>query len=176
MQINMTFRHLEPSPSLKDYVGGKLQKVKKYLHEPIEAHVVLSAEKFRYTAEVSIMADTGILINGVESTEDTHAAIDKVVDKIERQIKKQLGKLKRPKAKGYGFKMHVLYSEEGEEEKKPQIIRSKNYSAKPMSIEEAIQQLKVLKNDFIIFTNAQTEAVNVIYRRKDGNYGLIEPE
>ncbi|MBW2039507.1 MAG: ribosome-associated translation inhibitor RaiA [Deltaproteobacteria bacterium] len=176
MQINMTFRHLELTPSLKDYIGEKLQKVKKYLHEPIEVHVVLSAEKFRHTIEVSIMADNGIIINGVESTEDIHAAIDNVMDKIERQIKKQLDKLKRPKTRGYDFKMHVLYSEEGDKEKRPKIIKSKNYSAKPMSMEEAIEQLKALENDFIIFTNDQTETINVIYRRKDGNYGLIEPE
>ncbi len=176
MQINITFRHLESTPGLKDYVEEKLQKVKKYLHEPIEAHVILSAEKFRYIVEMNIMTDNGIIINGMESREDVHAAIDNVMDKIERQIQKQLDKLKRPKAKGYEFKMHVLDTEEEEEEKKPKIIRSKNYSAKPMSIEEAIEQLKAWENDFIIFTNAQTEVVSVIYRRKDGNYGLIEPE
>lgn len=176
MQINMTFRHLEATPGLKDYIEGKLQKAKKYLHEPIEAHVVLSAAKFRYTVDVSITADNGVAINGTESMEDIHAAIDNVIDKIERQIKKQLSKAKRPKEKGYEFKMHVLSAEQEEAETKPQIIRSKDYPVKPMSLEEAIEQLKASKNDFVIFTNAQTEAVNVIYRRKDGNYGLIEPE
>lgn len=176
MQINMTFRHLEATPRLKDYIEGKLQKAKKYLHEPIEAHVVLSAAKFRHTVDVTITADNGVAINGTESMEDIHAAIDNVIDKIERQIKKQLSKAKRPKAKGYEFKMHVLSAEQEEAETKPQIIRSKNYPVKPMSLEEAIEQLKASKNDFVIFTNAQTEAVNVIYRRKDGNYGLIEPE
>ncbi|RLB08151.1 MAG: ribosome-associated translation inhibitor RaiA [Deltaproteobacteria bacterium] len=176
MQINMTFRHVDPVANLKEYVEEKLQKVKKYLHEPIEAHVVLSTEKFRHTVEVNIMADNGIMINGVESMEDIQAAIDNVMDKIERQIKKQREKLKRTKPKGYEFKMHILSLDREEEEKRPKLIRSKNYSAKPMSIDEAIEQLKTLKNDFIIFTNAKTEAVNVVYRRKDGNFGLIEPE
>ncbi len=176
MQINITFRHIESAPPLKDYIEEKLQKVKRYLHEPIEAHVVLSSEKFRYTAEVSIMADNGATIHGMESMEEIHAAIDSVMDKIERQITKQLDKVKRPKAKGHEFKIHVLHTEEEKAEKQPKVIRSKSYSAKPMSIEEAIEQLKALKNDFVIFTNAQTEAVNVIYRRKDGHYGLIEPE
>jgi putative sigma-54 modulation protein len=99
MQINITFRHEESSPQLKDYIEEKLHKVKKYLHEPIEAHVVLSAEKFRHTAEVNIMAGNGTSIHGMESMEDIHAAIDNVVDKIERQIKKQLDKSKRPKRK-----------------------------------------------------------------------------
>ena len=97
MQINITFRHVEHSPQLKDYIGEKLHKVKKYLHEPIEAHVVLAAEKFRHTAEVNIMSGNGTAIHGMESMEDLHVAIDNVMDKIERQIKKQLDKSKRPK-------------------------------------------------------------------------------
>ena len=178
MQINVTFRHMESSPHVKDYIGDKLQKVKKYLNEPIEANVVLSTEKFRHTVDVSITANSGFAINGVESLEDLYAAIDNVMAKIERQIKKQLKKLQRPKGKGHEFKMHVLTApeEELEEENVPRIIRTTSYSAKPMSIEEAIEQLETSKNDFIMFTNAATEVVNVVYFRKDGNYGLIEPE
>ena len=97
MQINMTFRHVESSPRLKDYIEEKLHKIKKYLHEPIEAHVVLSAEKFRHSVEVNVMAGNGTTIHGMESKEDIHAAIDSVADKIERQVKKQLDKAKRPK-------------------------------------------------------------------------------
>ena len=97
MQINMTFRHVESSPRLKAYIEEKLHKIKKYLHEPIEVHVVLSAEKFRHSVEVNVMAGNGAAIHGMESKEDIHAAIDSVADKIERQIKKQLDKAKRPK-------------------------------------------------------------------------------
>jgi len=97
MQINITFRHMEPSTPLKDYIGEKLHKVKKYLNEPVEAHVVLSTEKFRHMVEVTITAGNGTAIHGVENMEDIHAAIDSVVDKIDRQIKKQRDKSKRPK-------------------------------------------------------------------------------
>jgi putative sigma-54 modulation protein len=97
MQINITFRHMEPTPSLKAYIGEKLQKVKKYLQEPVEAHVIFSTEKFRHTIEVNITAGNGTVIHGMESMEDIHAAIDMVVDKIERQIKKHRDKSKRPK-------------------------------------------------------------------------------
>ena len=97
MQINITFRHTEPSSPVKDYIREKLQKVKKYLQEPVEAHVVISTEKFRHSIEVNIMAGTGTAIHGMESKEDIHAAVDSVVDKLERQIKKQLDKSKRPK-------------------------------------------------------------------------------
>jgi len=181
MRLNVTFRHMESSPRIKDYVQEKTQKVKKYLNEPIEANVVLSTEKFRYTVDVSLAANNGVVINGVESQEDVYAAIDTVVDKLERQIKKQLSKSKRPNIKAAQFRMHVLSAseekeEEEEEEATPKVIKSTTYSAKPMSIEEAMEQLKASKNDFVIFTNAATEAVNVIYWRKDGHYGLIEPE
>jgi putative sigma-54 modulation protein len=97
MQINITFRHMEPSSPLKDYIGEKLHKVKKYLHEPVEAHVVLSTEKFRHTVEITVTAGNGTAIHGIENMEDIHAAIDSVVDKIDRQIKKQRDKSKRPK-------------------------------------------------------------------------------
>ncbi|MBN1255881.1 MAG: ribosome-associated translation inhibitor RaiA [Deltaproteobacteria bacterium] len=99
MQINITFRHMEPVNPLKNYIEERLQKIKKYLHEPVEAHVVLSTEKFRHIIEVNIMAGNGTTIHGMKSMEDVHAAIDGVVDKIERQIKKQLDKSKHPKRK-----------------------------------------------------------------------------
>jgi len=178
MQINVTFRHMNSSPSVRGYVEEKLQKVKKYLNEPIEANVVLSTEKFRHTVDVNITANGGVSISGVEILEDLYAAIDNVTAKLERQIKKQLEKVKDTKIKPYQFKMHVLTAgEEKDEEESPRlIIKTAKYSAKPMSVEEAIDQLRTMKNDFIIFTNAETESVNVIYCRKDGNYGLIEPE
>ena len=97
MQINITFRHTEPTPPLKAYIEEKLHKVRKYLQEPVEAHVVISTEKFRHTIEVNIVAGNGTAIQGMESMEDIHAAIDSVADKIERQIKKRLGKSKHPK-------------------------------------------------------------------------------
>ena len=97
MQINITFRHMDPSTPLKDYIGEKLHKAKKYLNEPVEVHVVLSVEKFRHTVEVTITAGNGTSIHGMESMENIHAAIDGVVDKIEHQIKKRLDKSKRPK-------------------------------------------------------------------------------
>jgi putative sigma-54 modulation protein len=97
MQINITFRHMEHAPSLKAYIDEKLHKVKKYLQEPVEAHVIFSTEKFRHTVEVNITAGSGVAIHGMERMEDIHAAIDMVMDKIERQIKKHMDKSKRPK-------------------------------------------------------------------------------
>jgi putative sigma-54 modulation protein len=97
MQINITFRHVEHSPAVKEYIGEKLHKVKKYLQEPIEAHVVVAVEKFRHIVEVSITSGNGTAIHGEERMEDIRAAVDSVADKIERQVKKQLEKTKRPK-------------------------------------------------------------------------------
>jgi len=103
MQINITFRHMDSSTPLKNYIGEKLRRVKKYLHEPIEAHVVLSTEKFRHAVEVTITSGNGTAVHGMENMEDIHAAIDSVVDKIDRQIKKQLDKSKRPKRRQTGL-------------------------------------------------------------------------
>jgi len=173
MQVNVTFRNMDPQEKIRDYAHEKIRKVKKYLREPIEAHVILGAERFRQMAEVNIVAGP-LSINGKESTSDIYEAIDLVVDKIERQIKKQKEKMKTNRLlRGADFRIQVISPPEGEG---PQVIRSKSYSAKPMSIQEAIEELNLLKNDFIIFTNAETNEVNVLYRRKDGNYGLIEPE
>jgi putative sigma-54 modulation protein len=167
---------MESTPSIKEYVSEKLKKAKKYLNEPIEANVVLSTEKFRHTVEVSVSANNGVVVNGVESQEDMYAAIDAVIDKVERQIKRSRDKVKRSKGKNYQFKMHVLTSQVEDEGSERGIVKTTTYPAKPMSVEEALEQLQATKNDFVIFTNATTQAVNVVYCRKDGNYGLIEPE
>lgn len=97
MQINITFRHMEPTEALKLYIEKKLKKVKRYLKEPIEAHVVIGKEKFMHITEVNITAGNGADIHGIEKKEDAHEAIDMVVDKLERQIKRQMDKARHQK-------------------------------------------------------------------------------
>jgi putative sigma-54 modulation protein len=179
MQVSVTFRKIEPSDTLREYAEDKLYRIKKYVEDPIEAHVVLSVEKFRHIAEVSIDAN-GLRINGEEETEDMYSAIDMVVAKIESQIRRYRQKLKKRKsdggAKSLVMKMNVLTREGVEEEQEPQIIKTKQIHAKPMDLDEAIMQMDLANSAFLVFTNSQTQSINVMYRRKDGNYGLIEPE
>ena len=105
MQINVTFRHIDPSPALRTYAEDKISRIKKYLEEPIEAHVVLKVEKFRHIAEVLIIAD-GMRINGSEETDDMYSAIDLVADTIEGQVRKGKDKFTAQKARQYRERSH----------------------------------------------------------------------
>jgi putative sigma-54 modulation protein len=174
MQTSVTFKNLDPSDHLRDYVSDKLNRFDKYLYNPAEASVVLSVEKFRHIAEVNIIGDR-LSINGKEETEDMYSAIDMVLDKLEKQIKKNKQKNRdrragKGKAKATGPAEYYMSDEFGE----PQ-VRVKNIEYKPMDVDEAIMQLDLVDDNFLVFTNARSERVNVLYRRKDGNFGLIQP-
>lgn len=182
MQVAVTFRHMEPSDALRTYATEKVVKVKKYLEDPIECHVVLSVEKHRHAAEVTIVAD-GFKINGQEMTGDMYSAIDIAVDKIEKQIKKQRDKLRQQRPSRLSESEAVATAaatealgEAAAEEPASRIILTETYQAKPMHPEEALLELEASADDFLVFTNAETERISVLYRRKDGSFGLIEPE
>ena len=157
MQLSVTFRHMEPSNALKDYARDKLSRVEKYLDSILEAHVVLSVEKFRHTADVTILSD-GLKINGQEQTEDMYSAIDMVVDKIEKQIKRYRQKLKSRKTskrvKAKEVRIDIISSEGDEGESHPQVIRAEQIFAKPMDIDEAVMQLDLSSETFLIFINS----------------------
>lgn len=180
MQISVTFRHMEPSEVLRNYAIERVKKVKKFLEGFAEANVTLSIEKFRHTAEVNILAN-GAKIVGQEETNDMYSAIDLVMDKIEKQVKKHREKVKDKKSVSNiraprTVGINILSYDRSEGENAPRIIKSERYLAKPMYLDEAVMQLDVLDNEFLVFTNAESETINVIYKRKDGDYGLIEPE
>ena len=175
MQLSVTFRHMEPSDALKNYARDKISRVEKYLDSALDAHVVLSVEKFRHIADVTILSD-GLKINGQEQTEDMYSAIDMVVDKLERQLKRLKQKIKGRKSKNRvkdkGVRIDVIAEET---EGGPQVIRAHQVFAKPMDVDEAVLQLDLSSEKFLVFTNAETEKINVLHYRDDGNYGLIEP-
>ena len=179
MNINVVFRHMETTEALKQYAIDKVSKIKKYIDAPIEIHVVLSVEKFRHIAEVSFSIN-GFVVKGQEETEDMYAAIDMVMDKIERQVRKYKDRLKNKRGAGSAekrmqVKMNVVAVDHNVAETTPQVIKTTNFSIKPMDVDEAIMQMNLIDNDFLVFRNDTNNEVNVIYRRKDGNYGLIEP-
>lgn len=177
MQINVAFRHTEPSDALKTYAEDKVSRIKKYLEEPIEAHVVLQVEKFRHIADVTVESN-GVRINAREETEDMYSAIDMVVDKLEGQVKKYKEKLRnrKPSASERTQKLMMNVLEwPAEEASEPRVVTTQQLYAKPMDVDEAVMQLNLSNGDFLVFTNRATMSINVLYRRKDGNYGLIEP-
>jgi putative sigma-54 modulation protein len=177
MDITVTFRHMEPIESLKLYAEEKISKINKYLDSPLEAHIVMTVEKFRHQADVTLSVN-GTLIKGVEETGDMYSAIDQVMDKIEKQVKRHLSKIKRRRSENLKSGSRSMREEADETAALAQeepVIEVEKMIAKPMDPEEAAMQLNLSKQDFLVFRNAKTMEINVIYRRGDGNLRLIEP-
>ncbi len=166
MHTTVTFRHMESSDAIRDYATEKTERVAKYLIEPIEVHWVLSVEKIRHIASITVAANS-ITIKAEEQTQDMYSAIDLVMNKIEKQMRKFKEKLKN-------HKPGAAAARETQKEFQPRIIKTNRSSIKPMSLEEAVSQIDTLKNNFVVFTDTNTDNINVLYRRKDGNYALIE--
>jgi len=179
MQINVTFRHVDPTPALRAHAEEKLERmVKKYLRRPVDAHVILSVSKERHVAEVTLQADH-VTMFAKEETTDLYAAIDLAVEKLEHQAQKL--RAKRKEHKGPSGVARSLAAEEasasrdGTARSRPRVIE-RRVSAKPMGVDEALETLARTGDEFLVFTNAASQTLAVLYRRKDGNYGLIEPE
>ncbi len=177
MQVSVTFRKMEPSDSLKSYATDKAMRLKRYIAMPADVNVVLAKQKYRYIADIRVMS-RGIVLRGEENTEDMYSSIDLALDKIERQARKYRDKIRKYEPVKLGkeimIRHKVLDRESMEEEEGPRIIKTSEFNAKPMSVDEAVMQMDLMNNDFLVFTNANTRDVNVVYRRQDGNFGLIE--
>jgi len=173
MNITVTGRHMDMTDALKAYAAEKVGKLEKYLPSGADALVMLEVEKYRHKAEVQIKVN-GIIIQAQEETDEMYSSIDKVLDKMGRQVKKYKEKLKDKKGRGEGLSA-AAEQEEGHAEKIPQIIKTKRFDMKPMTAEEAVMQMELLDKEFFVFSNIATGALNVIYKRRDGNVGLIEP-
>jgi putative sigma-54 modulation protein len=165
---------MEPTESLKAYAEEKLSKIKKYLDAPMEAHVVLEVEKFRHMADVTVNID-GTRIKAYEETEDLYSAIDMVIDKIENQVKKHRSRLRERRAETSKGEQALASAAAAEGAAEEPTISVEKLVAKPMDPEEAAMQLSASRQDFLVFRNARSREINVIYKRKDGNIGLIEP-
>ncbi len=182
MDVIITSRNVEVTDWLRKYVEKKVGKLEKFLPDATEAKVELSQEKTksadaREVVQVTILNDKTV-IRAEEKSSDMFAAIDMVVDKLERQIKKYKGK-RRNRRRGSEQPQSVsggLTGRSSEEEAGPHIVRVKQFPVSPMSEDEAIDQMELLGHDFFVFYNANTNSLNVLYRRKDGNYGLLQPE
>ena len=173
MQVLVTFRHVAPSGALRDYAEEKVQRVEKYVRRVNDAHVILSVDKRRHIAEVTLNAARHTFA-ATEETSDLYAAIDLAMDKIERQVKKIAAKVKDRKHKA--GKEVVAREPAPRRPIKGSITRTERVPVKPMSVDEAVLQMKLMKHEFLLFKNAANDALSVLYRRKNGEYGLIEPE
>ncbi len=177
MQVNITFRHLEPTEALKSHAREKVEHVQRYVDRPSGAHVVLYVENLEHHADITVKAGT-FLVRGQAKSPDMYASIDLAAEKIERQLKKHKEKLKDHKAptpangwKPVEVRHDVLAVDEQPSDR---VVKSTSFQAKPMSLDEAILQLDLLESKFFVFQNARDHAINVVYRRDDGKLGLIE--
>ncbi|MFO7964536.1 MAG: ribosome-associated translation inhibitor RaiA [Desulfobacterales bacterium] len=174
MQTSVTFKNLDPSENLKSYVKDKLDRFDKYIYNTAEANVVLTVQKFRHIAEINILGDR-LNIIGKEETNDMYSAIDMALDKLEKQIKKNKQKSRENRyGKGKPKAGHAIgINRDDETPEKNLTIEHIEY--KPMDIEEAILQMDLITDSFLVFTNARTDRVNVLYRKNNGDLGLIQP-
>lgn len=172
MNIIVTGRHLDVTPALKDYVEKKVGRVNRYLSNISEAVVTISVEKYRHKVEVLLKVN-GVLIQAEGITSEVYSSIDEVAEKLGRQIKKYKEKLvSHRKSEG---KVSSIIPGEGSALEIGRIIKNKRFELKPMSPDEAAMQMDLLDKNFFVFTNDNSGDINVIYRRRDGNFGLIEP-
>ncbi|OUS75123.1 ribosomal subunit interface protein [Paenibacillus sp. MY03] len=179
MNYNIRGQRFQVTDALRDYVEKKLSRLERYFESPItsEINVTLSVTKAQHTVEVMIPL-VGVMLRAEDKSEDMYASIDMVVDKLERQIRKYKTKVNRKFRQGSGVR--ALFREEGsavsvlEEEEDLELVRTKRHILKPMDVEEAILQMNMVGHNFFVFANAESKEVNVVYRRSDGKYGLIE--
>lgn len=174
MQINITAKGVAVPPDLKEVAERKIEKLGKLLRKIDTVDIVCSRERQWRVVEIMINAN-GVLVRGEDRAIDIRSAIDSLLDKLERRIKKSRSKMVEH-YRNLPETRDAWEAEEASDELEPMLVRSKRFTIKPMNPEEAAAQMELVGHDFFVFRNAETNQVNVIYRRKDGNYGLIEPE
>ncbi|HHV78777.1 MAG TPA: ribosome-associated translation inhibitor RaiA [Firmicutes bacterium] len=169
MRLSVRSKDLELTESMREYLEKRLSKLDKLLDQDFTAQVEFIVQRGRHRVEVT-MPLNGMLIRGEEEAGDVFSCIDLVTDKLERQIEKYKARFTK-KGRPQGFTPQPESSEDTSK-----VVKVKKFAFKPMDIDEAILQMNLLGHDFFVFQNAETESTCVLYRRKDGNYGLIEPE
>lgn len=180
MKFNIRGQNIEVTPALKEYVEKKLGRIERYFEAPpkSDVHVTLSVVKGLHNVEVTIPL-TGVLLRGEVRGDDMYAAIDLVVDKLERQIRKHKTKVNRKIRQEGGLKDYFKEVEPSstpfEEDEEFELVRTKRFAMKPMDVDEAILQMNMVGHNFFVFSNSATNQVNVVYKRNDGKYGIIEP-
>lgn len=180
MKFNVRGENLEVTNALREYVEKKVGRIEKYFDTPPTSavNVTMKVVKDVHSIEVTVQLP-GVVLRGEEANQDMYAAIDLVVEKLERQIRKHKTKINRKFRQEGSLKS--LFKEEingkaTEEEDDLRVVKTKRFNIKPMDIEEAILQMDMLGHSFFVFSNSDTEELNVVYKRKDGRYGLIEPD
>lgn len=199
MQFAVTFRHMEPTEALKAYAKERMERVRKYLPDPIACHVVLSTERHNHRIDVTFQLHNGLSVAGHETTENMYSSIDLCIAKIERQVRKYKGKLEGMKARPHHVVAmpwsHSIVNEafqgigeapgdgatapeQGPTDTGPlpefKVVKTEKFHAQPMSVADAIVQMNLSNEAFLVFRRDEDDGIAVVYKRGDGSYGLIE--
>ena len=174
MNIAYAFKNFEASDHLKEYARRRLEKLGRFFGKSagLEVNVVMTVDKIRYNCEVTVVGE-GLHLKASEQTSDMYAAIDLVTDKLESQIRRHRTKLEK---RIRTAELEPVIEAPVYEEQNYDIVRTKKFAVKPMSVEDAITQMELLGHDFFLFLNEESETMNVLYRRHDGSYGLLQPD
>lgn len=182
MKCSVTFRHMKPSDPIRAYAEEKVDKLSKLIDKGGEAHVTLSVEKHLHVAHVELLTDGSLRLRGEEKSADMYGSIDEAVEKIIRQVKRYRAKIRDHKrepatkenSRELAHKVLFVAEEADGAQKGPQIVRQETIVVREMNVDDAVMQMDLLNTDFLVFTNAISRQVNVVYRMPDGHYGLIE--
>ncbi len=179
MNVQITGKRVDVTDAMRGYIEKKIDKITKHLKDVIDVVITLRIERYHHIAEINITADH-LTIRGEGNTADMYSSIDMASNRIEKQINRYRGRLQTrrvaPPDKLREARMTVFEHESiARSEVKPVIVRVDKIPVKPMALEEAVMEMDLLNQDFLVFKNAETDDLNVIYHRRDGNIGLIEP-
>ncbi|WP_252231394.1 ribosome-associated translation inhibitor RaiA [Clostridium sp. ZBS15] len=175
MKVIVIAKNIELTNALREMVEKKISKLGKYFNSDIEAKATLSVQRNRQIVEVMIPFN-GVVLRGEEANEDMYRAIDLVEEKLERQIRKQKTKLSRKKNGSLKFGEIVDLSAVAADEEEAKLVKRKRFGVKPMDVDEAILQMELVGHNFFVYQDVESNKINVIYKRKDGDYGLLDPE
>lgn len=179
MQVAVRGKNIEITAALREYVEKKLGKIEKFSDHPVTAQVNLYVERGRHIIEVTAGLN-GLLLRGEEATTDMYASIDLVSDKLEKQVQKYRARLRRRKESAPVVEAIPAIAAPNDDDASAdldgKIVKTKRFPVKPLTVDEAILQMEMVSHDFFVFVNSDTSKVNVVYRRHDGDYGLLEPE
>jgi putative sigma-54 modulation protein len=176
MKITITTRRMEITEPLREYINNKVAKLAKFKENIQEAHAILSVEKYRQLAEIYISGN-GFSLSSTAETHDMYASVDEAIEKLERQAKKLKKKIIDSKRGGArGSSSETMGEESTEDDLQHSLVKVEAFVSKPMSVEEAVMQLETEEQDIVMFRNAETDFINVVYVRADGTMGLVESE
>lgn len=183
MQIQITARHVDVSDKLKSYIRSRVEKLDKFIDGITDVHVILSSEKYRQIAELNVHSRGNIYLSAMEASEDLKSSVTQAIEKVQSQAKKQrakkISKKRRRAARAQGegtFNVIVGESPASSGNQPSEIIESRRFVIKPLTVDEAVIEIEAEGAEFLVFRNASSSRTNVLYRRPDGNFGLIDPE